>query len=109
MRKYTVIHTPTGKTTHSDFDSITGANQMAHDLGQNFQAVQWLGFGGVPCVNVVMSEIDGQEQVETVCAYESTASTIAKQMNEERAGKYFVRKILINCQYPHGGDNVPTT
>ena len=105
MIKYHVCHKMTGKEIVRNVDSLNQANSIVESMGDDFVVTSWLAFAGVPHVNVVLSKsrYNDCEQVEGVFMYASMANAVVRDMNAQ-GGDVFVRKILLNCSYPHGGD-----
>lgn len=63
--------------------------------------VTWVGHVGLPAVAAVMWSNGEVEQVETLCLYRAEAERIARARGEG----FFVRSIMLNTQYPQGGDD----
>lgn len=103
MKRYTVTHALTAEPVSPLLEDLRVAHGIADSMGEDFNVTTWIGHFGLPSVAVVMRD-DGQ--VETICLYAAQAGKLCQQYNEERSGKYEVKNIILNCQYPHGGNDV---
>ncbi|ARB06056.1 hypothetical protein FDH38_gp002 [Dinoroseobacter phage vB_DshS-R5C] len=106
MKRYTVTHDGTAEPISPLLEDMRVAHGIAASMGDDFNVTTWIGHFGLPSVAVVMRELDGHERVETICLYTAQANKLARQYNDERPGSYVVRNIVLNCQYPHGGDDL---